>query len=138
MRDQAPAEARDSATPTIDATRDLTLRARISSAADHCRNALQMLLGLRLLADDLGDPPGEPRLPHLSQDIGLLADSLERRLSQAVEQLEGTRLTPNAVERRRPGSLRIGETLDICEGATEATTDRNPGFTLEHRRLSVG
>jgi hypothetical protein len=117
VRDQARAEVRDSANPAGDATRDLALRGRVSAAADHCRNALQMLLALRLLADELGDPPGEPRLPHVSQDIGLLADSLERRLSQAVEQLEGTRLTPSVVERRRPGSLRIGEILDIRDGA---------------------
>ena len=118
VRDQAQAEVRDSTNTGVDATRDPALRGRVSSAADHCRNALQMLLGLRLVAEELAGLPDEPPQNRFSQDIGLLADSIERRLSQAVEQLESTRLTPSAVDRRRPGSLRIGEILDIRDRGT--------------------
>ena len=89
MHDQTTAETRDSAKPVDDQTGEVALRERISSAADHCRNALQMLLGLRLLADKVASLPGNLLQPWFSQDLRILADSLERRLSQAVEELEG-------------------------------------------------
>ena len=89
MHDQTTAETRDSAKPADDQTGEVALRERIASAADHCRNALQMLLGLRLLADKVASLPINLLQPWFSQDLRILADSLERRLSQAVEELEG-------------------------------------------------
>ena len=89
MHDQTFTETRDSANPADDRTGELALRERISSAADHCRNALQMLLGLRLLADKVASLPVNLLQPWFSQDLRILADSLERRLARAVEELEG-------------------------------------------------
>lgn len=89
MHDQTFTETRDSANPADDPTVEVALRERISSAADHCRNALQMLLGLRLLADKVASLPVNLLQPWFSQDLRILADSLERRLARAVEELEG-------------------------------------------------
>ena len=74
MHDQATDETRDSAKPADDQTGEVALRERISSAADHCRNALQMLLGLRLLADKVASLPGNLLQPWFSQDLRILAD----------------------------------------------------------------
>ena len=111
MHDQTTAETRDSAKPADDQTGEVALRERISSAADHCRNALQMLLGLRLLADKVASLPGNLLQPWFSQDLRILADSLERRLAQAVEELEGAWVQVGGAGLAAP--TWIGEILDI-------------------------
>ena len=72
----------------VDPTRRVAQQQRMAIAADHCRNALQMVLGLRQLADDLADLPPDSCPPGFSRDLGILADGIERRLSRAVEQVE--------------------------------------------------
>ena len=111
MHDQTFTETRDSANPADDRTGELALRERISSAADHCRNALQMLLGLRLLADKVASLQVNLLPPWFSQDLRILADSLERRLSQAVEELEGAWVQVGGAGLCAP--TWIGEILDI-------------------------
>jgi hypothetical protein len=91
----------------------MALRERISSAADHCRNALQMLLGLRLLADKVASLPVNLLQPWFSQDLRILADSLERRLSQAVEELEGAWFSPRVGRASLSAPTWIGEIVDI-------------------------
>ncbi|HTG84276.1 MAG TPA: hypothetical protein VL853_05685 [Gemmatimonadales bacterium] len=111
MHDQTFTETRDSANPADDRTGELALRERISSAADHCRNALQMLLGLRLLADKVASLPGNLLQPWFSQDLRILADSLERRLARAVEELEGAWVQLGGAGLSAP--TWIGEIIDI-------------------------
>jgi len=111
VHDQTFTETRDSANPADDRTGELALRERISSAADHCRNALQMLLGLRLLADKVASLQVNLLQPWFSQDLRILADSLERRLSQAVEELEGAWVQVGGAGLCAP--TWIGEILDI-------------------------
>jgi hypothetical protein len=72
------------------AVRNAARQRRIAFAADHCRNALQMVLGLRLLADDVaGHRPPDGAPPSFGRELSPLAEGLERRLSSAVEQIEG-------------------------------------------------
>ena len=104
-------ETRDSANPADDRTGEAALRERIASAADHCRNALQMLLGLRLLADKVASLQVNLLPPWFSQDLRILADSLERRLSQAVEELEGAWVQVGGAGLCAP--TWIGQILDI-------------------------
>jgi len=104
-------ETRDSANPADDRTGEAALRERIASDADHCRNALQMLLGLRLLADKVASLQVNLLPPWFSQDLRILADSLERRLSQAVEELEGAWVQVGGAGLCAP--TWIGEILDI-------------------------
>jgi len=104
-------ETRDSANPADDRTGEAALRERIASAADHCRNALQMLLGLRLLADKVARLPGNLLQPWFSQDLRILADSLERRLARAVEELEGAWVQLGGAGLSAP--TWIGEIIDI-------------------------
>ena len=111
MLDQTTSETRDSANPADDQTGEAALRERIASAADHCRNALQMLLGLRLLADKVASLQVNLLPPWFSQDLRILADSLERRLSQAVEELEGAWVQVGGAGLCAP--TWIGEILDI-------------------------
>lgn len=111
MHDQTFTETRDSANPADDRTGEVALRERISSAADHCRNALQMLLGLRLLADKVASLPVNLLQPWFSQDLRILADSLERRLARAVEELEGAWVQLGGAGLSAP--TWIGEILDI-------------------------
>ena len=111
MLDQTTSETRDSANPADDRTGEAALRERIASAADHCRNALQMLLGLRLLADKVASLQVNLLQPWFSQDLRILADSLERRLSQAVEELEGAWVQVGGAGLCAP--TWIGEILDI-------------------------
>ena len=111
MLDQTTSETRDSANPADDRTGEAALRERIASAADHCRNALQMLLGLRLLADKVASLQVNLLPPWFSQDLRILADSLERRLSQAVEELEGAWVQVGGAGLCAP--TWIGEILDI-------------------------
>lgn len=111
MHDQTFTETRDSANPADDRTGEAALRERIASAADHCRNALQMLLGLRLLADKVASLQVNLLPPWFSQDLRILADSLERRLSQAVEELEGAWVQVGGAGLCAP--TWIGEILDI-------------------------
>jgi len=111
VHDQTFTETRDSANPADDRTGEAALRERIASAADHCRNALQMLLGLRLLADKVASLQVNLLQPWFSQDLRILADSLERRLSQAVEELEGAWVQVGGAGLCAP--TWIGEILDI-------------------------
>jgi len=111
VHDQTFTETRDSANPADDRTGEAALRERIASAADHCRNALQMLLGLRLLADKVASLQVNLLPPWFSQDLRILADSLERRLSQAVEELEGAWVQVGGAGLCAP--TWIGEILDI-------------------------
>jgi hypothetical protein len=84
--------------PSLRVPGKTTGQRRIAFAADHCRNALQMVLGLRQLADDLAGLPAHRWPLTLARELDTLAEGLERRLSRAVEQIEGRRLT------LRPGS----------------------------------
>ena len=111
MHDQTFTETRGSANPADDRTGEVALRERISSAADHCRNALQMLLGLRLLADKVASLPVNLLQPWFSQDLRILADSLERRLARAVEELEGAWVQLGGAGLSAP--TWIGEIIDI-------------------------
>ena len=70
-----------------------------------------MLLGLRLLADKVAGLPVHLLQPWFSQDLRTLADSLERRLSRAVEDLEGAWVQVGGAGLCAP--TWIGEVVDI-------------------------
>jgi hypothetical protein len=70
-----------------------------------------MLLGLRLLADKVASLPVNLLQPWFSQDLRILADSLERRLARAVEELEGAWVQLGGAGLSAP--TWIGEIIDI-------------------------
>lgn len=73
---------------------------RIVLAAGDCRNALQIVLGLRQLASELDDLP-TPVGAACARDLRAQILGLERRLFHAVEQLEAGWLTlPEPAGRR--------------------------------------
>jgi hypothetical protein len=72
------------------AVRNAARQRRIAFADDYGRNAPQLVLGLRLLADDVpGHHPADGSPPAFGRELSLLAEGLERRLSRAGEPIEG-------------------------------------------------
>jgi hypothetical protein len=89
--------------------------------ADHCRNALQMVVGLRLVAEGATESGGVD-LALIAGDLVVFAEAFERRLTRAVEQIEGGYLTEN--QRARVAALiglLPGDNLARINAAMEAT-----------------